>query len=177
MSGAARQTGHEVGIAVTGAMMLMVIGYVAWHSRSRFGSHFQVYGPLYLTIIATLMIMADPTRHVLQDTNVWPSPSSDEYRDNCNTEDMSCLTVTGWLVTIMCTYLGFAVLTVATLWNANIYDKIANIKEKWRQLRQPNDDDDEEHLVQQEGDNSKPHDKLVDSKPVSTPGAYVVDMH
>jgi len=174
VSGAARQTGHEIGIAITGAMMLLVIGYVAWHSQTRFGNHWQVYGPLYLTILASLMILADPTRHVMQDTNAWPSPGSDEYRDDCDSEDMSCLSVVGWTITIMCTYVGFAVLTVATLWNANIGDKIKDFKEKWRKLRQP--DDDEEHLVQQEG-NTKPNDKLLDSAPVAAPGTFVVDMH
>jgi len=175
VSGAARQTGHEVGIAITGTMMLLLIGYVAWHSRTRFGSHWQIYGPLYLTIIASLMILADPTRHLMRDTGAWDSSDSDEYREDCHTEDISCLSVAGWTITIMCTYVGFALLAVATLWNANICDKIRDFKEKWRKLRQP-DDDDEEHLVKQEG-NSEPHDKQLDSTPIAASGTFVVDMH
>lgn len=44
------------------------------------------YGPTYLTIIAALLVMADNTRHVLQDTKIWPPgpfPGSSQYRSDC----------------------------------------------------------------------------------------------
>jgi len=136
VSGAARQAGHEINITLTSIMMLIVIGYVAYHSRTRFGSHWQVFGPLYLTIVSSLLILADPTRHMLLDFDIWPADYLSEYRDDCDDESIACLSVVGWIFTIGCTYTGFIILTLATLWNANIIDKIDAFKDRWRQLRQ-----------------------------------------
>jgi len=36
------------------------------------GNNWHVYGPTILATLATILIMADLWRHVLQDTNVWP---------------------------------------------------------------------------------------------------------
>lgn len=36
------------------------------------GGSCHVYGPTILAVVATMLIMADLFRHVLQDTNVWP---------------------------------------------------------------------------------------------------------
>jgi len=117
-------------------MMLGITGYMLYNARKyRFGSHWEKYGPTYLCAIASLMVMADLMRHVLQDANVWPSPGSDEYRADCNTETMACLSVVGWTITILCTYVGFALLFFATMWNAKICEKLKAFREKWRELR------------------------------------------
>jgi len=117
-------------------MMLGITGYMLYNAKKyRFGTHWQQYGPTYLCAVAALMIMADLMRHVLQDANVWPSPGSDEYRDGCNTETMECLSVVGWTITILCTYIGFALLFFATMWNAKICDKLKDFRAKWRELR------------------------------------------
>lgn len=140
-SGAARKTGHTVSLALTGTMMVCLSIYHFYHARkNRFGTNWQQYGPFYLTVIATILVCLDPLRHVLQDTNVWTSPSSYEYKNGCNSETLKCMSVTGGLITIGATYTGFLLLAIAVGWNANIMDKFQELKVKWRELRsEPND--------------------------------------
>jgi len=140
VTAAARTTGHWISFAVTGAMMLGLAIYVGYHSRARYGTHFQKYGPTYLTIISGFLVMADLTRHVLEDLNWWPERArngwgSGEYREDCPTEQMSCLSTVGILFTIVFTYSGFALLVIGTLWNANIMDKLKDFRAEWRRLR------------------------------------------
>jgi hypothetical protein len=84
------------------------------------------------------MIMADLSRHVLQDAEIWkagPWPGSSQYRADCEEESMRCLSVVGWVFTFALTYGGFLTLFVGTLWNASICEKLADLKEKWKELR------------------------------------------
>jgi hypothetical protein len=143
VTAAARQTGHWISFGVTLAMMLGLIAYVAYHARTRWGTHWQKYGPLYLIILSTFFIMADLTRHVLEDLNWWPADGeygSAEYRSDCSSETPSCLSTVGILFTIVFTYTGFFLLAIATLWNANICEKMKDFKAQWRKLREPVDD-------------------------------------
>lgn len=39
-----------------------------------------IYGPTYLVAVGSLLILADPTRHVLQDLQLWHAPM---YISNC----------------------------------------------------------------------------------------------
>jgi len=140
VTAAARTTGHWISFALTGAMMLGLTLYVGHHSRQRYGTHWSKYGPLYLTILASFLVMADLTRHVFEDLNWWPAYLDNgwgaaEYRDDCSSEVPSCLTTVGILFTIVFTYLGFTILAVATLWNANICDKLKDFRAEWRRVR------------------------------------------
>ena len=59
--------------------------------------------------------------------------------DGCTPhEDFMHLSVVGVLSTIICTYTGFALLTVAIGWNANLCYKLKKIPEQWRQLKRAN---------------------------------------
>jgi hypothetical protein len=98
------------------------------------------YGPLILVILATIFIMAEPLRHVLQDRGLWPSRmrngmGSAEYRAGCHAENIKCLSPVGILFTIVLTYVGFLFLVVGVLWNANIKQQCLKIRAKWRELR------------------------------------------
>lgn len=53
-------------------------------------------------------------------------------------ETMSYLSPMGVLFTIVFTYIGFALLAVAVLWNADFIEKMKGVREKWRELRQLN---------------------------------------
>jgi len=123
-------------------MMLLITAYIVYKSKERWGSHWQVYGPLYLTAIGALFIMADPTRHILQDTGVWPAgpgkwSSSMYHWSGCaHGSNITCLTLVGALFEVF-TYLGFATLLTGTMWNANICEKCRELQEKWHELRQP----------------------------------------
>jgi len=142
VTAAARTLGHWISFAVTGAMMIGLAIYIGYGSKRRFGSHWNRWGPTYLTVIAGFLIMADLTRHVFEDIYWWPERmgpngvwGAGEYRADCPTETMRCLSVIGVLFTIVATYLGFILLVIGTMWNANIVDKLKDIKAEWRRLR------------------------------------------
>lgn len=135
VTAAARQLGHWISFGVTLAMMIGLCTYVGFQSRSRRGSTWQRMGPFILCVDAAMFIMMDLTRHVLQDIKVWPAPGSSEYRSDCDSETIACLSPIGWVFTIFATYSGFILLVIGTMWNANICDKIADVKEKWKELR------------------------------------------
>jgi hypothetical protein len=118
--------------------MLALVIYIRYTAKWRFGSHWKTYGPTYVCIIAALMIMADLTRHVLQDAAVWPEgpwPGSSQYRPGCHEESLECLSAVGWVFTFALTYGGFVTLFIGTLWNANICHKLKDFKKKWAELR------------------------------------------
>lgn len=144
VSAAARSLGHFISFGITLGMMLILCGYVAFTIKRRYGSHCNKYGPLYCVAVATPLIMADLTRHVLQDTKVWPESGwpagrgSAQYRAGCHIENMSCLSPVGIIFTICFTYSGFVLLAVGTLWNANIMTKLKDFKAQWRKIRSGN---------------------------------------
>jgi len=127
--------GHVVGIAITGVMLLAMTIYVGYGTRKRWGGGCHKYGPLILVLIAFPLILMEPLRHVLQDTNVWTGSSVHEYKDGCESGYLDCMSVTGWLITITATYVGFVLLFIGSLWNANICKTCSKIREKWRALR------------------------------------------
>jgi len=107
--------------------------------KTRTGTHWQIYGPSYLTYIASILIMADLTRHVLQDLGIWTSDSwisSSMYVNDCNSETIACLSVVGFIFTIVLTYTGFTLLFYAALWNVQIVKKVREIAAKWKEYRQ-----------------------------------------
>jgi hypothetical protein len=134
--------GHWISFGVTLAMMIGLSIYIAWGAKRRSGTRWQKWGPTYLTVIAGFLIMADLTRHILEDVGAWPEHmgyhylwGSGEYRDDCPEETMHCLSLMGVLFTIVATYLGFALLVWGTMWNANIIDKLKEIRQEWKRLR------------------------------------------
>lgn len=157
---AARTLGHAISLGVTGLMMLVVNGFMVYtlKNRDRSQGFLFFYGPLMLTMIATPLILADVVRHVLQDAGVWEECdrpddviwsndlclwSSSQYK--CTTppphcipdanENMFHLSPIGVLFTIVFTYLGFVCLMIGTLWNANICEKLRDLKAEWNNLR------------------------------------------
>jgi len=135
----ARSLGHYISFSITLAMMLFVIGYTSYRSRSRRGTFWNVQGPTILVTLAAVLIMADLFRHLFQDLGWWPNgpwPGSSEYRHGCEEENMSCLSFTGWLFTVVFTYTGFVLLFIGTMWSANLVTKLKEIRDKWVSLRQ-----------------------------------------
>jgi hypothetical protein len=58
---------------------------------------------------------------------------------NClhsNNERIACLSTIGFVFTILFTYTGFVLLAIATMWNANITEKIRKFREKWKEIRE-----------------------------------------
>jgi hypothetical protein len=151
--------GHWISFGITLAMMVVIITVVVYSLKKRPAKlgFIQRYGPLICTIIAAPLIMADLTRHVLQDTNIWKEcerQPGEIWGDNClwsssqyrctlpsphcipdDQENMAHLSPMGIVFTIIFTYVGFIFLTIGTLWNANIVSKIRQIKKQWILLR------------------------------------------
>eukprot|EP00744_Colponema_vietnamica_P006136 GILI01008933.1.p3 GENE.GILI01008933.1~~GILI01008933.1.p3 ORF type:complete len:122 (-),score=40.05 GILI01008933.1:88-453(-) len=92
-----------------------MIQFFAWNSGKRRGSHLMKFGPLYCSILALPLIMADLTRHVLLDAGLI---------DLVMFNDDDSLTWVGIVFTIICTWSGYFFLFAAALWQANIHLKI-----------------------------------------------------
>lgn len=140
-------------------MMIVVNGYMYYTLKNRDEGRGKLfyYGPLILTSIATPLIIADLVRHVLQDTGVWPEcerPDNVIWNNDCvwsssqykctvlpphcipdKNENMFHLSPMGVLFTIVCTYTGFVCLMIGTLWNANIGEKLKDMRTQWNELR------------------------------------------
>lgn len=107
-----------------------VVAFVWYEARAkRRGIGGSVYGPALLVSVASILIIADPTRHVLQDLQIIGAPM---YKPHCHMETFACLSIIGWFVTVFCTYVGFALFFGGVLWNSNIFDRIAK---QWKDLR------------------------------------------
>jgi len=132
VSAAARKTGHLVSFIITLVMMIVLVAYTAYHSRTRELPRWSKYGPLVLTVVASFLIMAEPTRHIVTDHNLWADGAM--YRDDCDTESVRCLSFVGWMFEL-CTWFGFTFLIVGSLWNANIVDKIRELRWRWQEIR------------------------------------------
>lgn len=133
----ARRFSHYISFG----MNLLLLGglciYLYSCAKSRERALESKYGPFVTCCLAMALIMADETRHVLQHAAIWRAPSSSQYREDCaaGIESFVCLSVVGWLFTVVFTYTGFLLLFTATMWNARICGKIGDIRDKWREIR------------------------------------------
>lgn len=92
---------------------------------------------MYLACAAVPLVMADLTRHVLQDAGFWPSPGSDMYRPGCdrsvsNLGGITCLTPIGVLFSLVFTYAGFICLIAGVVWGADLVPKV---RAAWRDVK------------------------------------------
>lgn len=145
-SGAARRTGHQVALALTGTMMVVFVGYTTYATRTR-RAHVRPtlrrIGPLMLACVAAVLIVLDPIRHVLMDETGGHIDGADlawllrEYTSapDCDTESFKCFALGGWIFTFACTYVGFACLLVSTLWMVDARQKLRDMRERWREIR------------------------------------------
>lgn len=133
---AAKALSHTLSFGIILAALTNLAQYTAWKSADRRGSHWRKYGPLYLILLAIPFIMADLTRHVLQDADIWVNGSSMFVPDCPYSErglgGFRCLSAIGWLFTIFFTYTGFALLIAGTFWGADLHKKIPA---GWREIR------------------------------------------
>lgn len=75
VSAASRTLGHWISLGTTGAMMLLVWAFIFSKAKLRrqnvAAGWWHAYGPSTIVGVAAILIMAEPTRHILQDTGVW----------------------------------------------------------------------------------------------------------
>lgn len=91
MSASARQVGHTISLYITAVLMLLVLGVLV-HSAT-FGNRqyaptkFVRWGPSVTMVFAALLIMCEPTRHVINDANIWPWCGNNPQYDRINSTD------------------------------------------------------------------------------------------
>lgn len=112
---AARTAAHTLSFGLQLAILTNLVQLTAHKCRAAGGR----YGPAWAAAAAACLLMADPTRHVLQDAGVWSGPGSNMYVDGCTDASglrgLRCLTPVGWLFSVLATGAGFALLVWATL--------------------------------------------------------------
>lgn len=133
----AKAFSHSISFALTLAILTNLIQYNWTKAAVRPSpSHWKQYGAVYMMSIATPLLLADQMRHVLQDAGIWPSPGSNMYRDDCDDDTgfkvLWCLTLVGWVFTIICTYSGFACMLAGVVMSADVAGKL---KKAWAELR------------------------------------------
>jgi len=114
--------------------MIVVTSYVWYRARFRENQpRCNRWGPFIITITAAFLIMLDPTRQFVLD-HVDYDPLSMYVPTGCDTETLKCLSAVGWVFTIT-TWVGFVLLMWGTMWNANLLEKLRDIRDKWREIR------------------------------------------
>jgi len=137
--------GHKISFAITFTLVVLVNCFIFRNrkSRSRRRGFCHYWGPFILTMCCAPLIMADLTRHVLQDTGLWKECeragdvvwdssciwASNQYRcselpeNGCvprSNETITHLSPIGVMFTICFTSIGVILLFFGVLWNANI---------------------------------------------------------
>lgn len=110
------------------------IAQMLWYKCRESGkyTHIGRFATFYLTCLAILLVMADPTRHVLQDAGIW-GESSYMYRSGCNSDTLKCLSVIGVFFTVIFTYTGYGLLMFSVIWGTEVHVKIYNA---WKAIRE-----------------------------------------
>lgn len=127
VSAVSRTLSHIFTFAVTLLTMAGVCIYTGYNNKSRGKGMTNVW----ICVASSVLIMVDPSRNLLADAGIWPSPASDMY--SCEAETFDCLTPVG-VATIIFTYIGFTLLAIGTLWSAELGQKWRLIKRKWRAM-------------------------------------------
>jgi len=86
-----RTMGHTISLWITACLMLLVIYMIgrdaAWGPRSYAPSRWTRYGPVATCVLAATLIMVEPTRHVINDQNLWPWCGNNPTYDRINSTD------------------------------------------------------------------------------------------
>jgi hypothetical protein len=98
------------------ALMLAVFSNLVQHTwwiclSRRKRNHFSRFGPAYVVMIAMLLIMIQPTYYVFKDAKHIPKAS---YAES--------------LAYHICTVTGYILVIVATLWAADIWEKLQRLQ-------------------------------------------------
>lgn len=136
-SAGARHFSHYLSFGISLVLLGGMCAYLWACARDRDPAVESQFGPFALCCLAYALLMADPTRHVLQHWNIWPAPGSSQYRADCaaEVEGFVCLSAVGWLFTVVATYAGSVALFAASMWNARLCKQISKIRQQWSKIR------------------------------------------
>ncbi len=112
---------HGIQVAITFALMTNVVQF-AWHSRKkkRGMSHCEKYGPVYILLVSTCLVMVQPTCMLVISS--WGIDNF--FFDGGNTNALVPNTTTGWLIQVFCTYVGYILLFIGVFWTTQLHQKI-----------------------------------------------------
>lgn len=134
------------------ALMTNILQFAWWKCKAKRGidGHWDRYGPCYLLIIATVLVMIQPTCMLVigsygSDDDTMPCPHDDAtepinkhhgmenfFFEGDDTNFIVPNTAVGLLIQIFGTYLGFGFMFTGVVWATNLHIKI---KRKWNALR------------------------------------------
>lgn len=123
-SAASREFAHSVSFVANLVILSNLTQYAVWKSSARRGTHFVKYGPAYLMLGGSMLVMADLTRHVLKDAGI--VSGLDMYKPGCDGGSFSCLSAAGWIFTVVCTYSGYVYIIASIAWTTGFLRKVAN---------------------------------------------------
>jgi len=123
---------HAIQLAVTFGIMSNIVQFAWWTcQRTRKGSHWARLGPVYILMLATVLVMVQPTYFVIQGAYHWENAFI--HKDaNAKYNFLFPNTLLGWMVQIFCTYLGYLLMFVGVCQSTQLHTKIAR---RWRQVR------------------------------------------
>ena len=91
VSASARTLGHTIGLYITAGLMLLVgavlLREVLWGGRQYAPTFTKKWGPFCVFVVAAILIMCEPTRHVISDKNLWPWCGNNPDYDRINSTD------------------------------------------------------------------------------------------
>jgi len=123
---------HAIQLAVTFGVMSNIAQFSWWTcKRTRKGSHCAKFGPVYLLLLATVLVMVQPTYFVVQGAYHWQNAFIHKSAD-AKYNFLFPNTAIGWIVQIFCTYLGYLLMFTGVIQTTQLHKKIGK---KWREQR------------------------------------------
>jgi len=91
VTASARSLGHVISFYVTGGMMLGLVAFFAHGAVAGNRRHAPTrclrFGPLAVLVCAAVLIMVEPTRHLIGDKEIWPWCGNNPAFDRINSTD------------------------------------------------------------------------------------------
>jgi len=141
---------HGLQVAIMLALMTNILQFAWWKCKAKKGipeGHWNRYGPCYLLMIATVLVLIQPTSML-----VIGAYGSDDDSVDCATGETTTKhhgmnnfffqgddanyvvpnTTVGILIQVFGTYVGFMFMFTGVVWATNLHKKIAK---KWKAIR------------------------------------------
>eukprot|EP00465_Bigelowiella_longifila_P011013 CAMPEP_0185254318 /NCGR_PEP_ID=MMETSP1359-20130426/3063_1 /TAXON_ID=552665 /ORGANISM="Bigelowiella longifila, Strain CCMP242" /LENGTH=204 /DNA_ID=CAMNT_0027837207 /DNA_START=208 /DNA_END=822 /DNA_ORIENTATION=- len=123
---------HGIQVAITFALMTNVVQFAWWTRKGKRGkpmTHCERFGPVYVLMVSTCLVMVQPTCMLVISS--W-GINNFFFDNQSNPNALVPNTLTGWMIQVFCTYVGYILLFVGVFWATALHKKIAR---KWAVLR------------------------------------------
>ena len=122
---------HGLQVAIMLALMTNITQFAWWKVKGKKGlTHWAQFGPCYLLLVATVLVMIQPTSMLVIGS--WDSIDNFFFDGDDNPSALTPNTTIGWLIQIFGTYLGFFIMFVGVFWATSLHTKIVK---KWYDAR------------------------------------------